>query len=161
MKISTRARYAVMAMVDLAQYNGEFTASTLTAISERQGLSLAYLEQIFLKLRRGGMVVSVRGPGGGYLLSKKSEETYIYDIIKAVEVPIRATRCKGGAHVGCQTAGAQCMTHSLWAGLEEVVEKFLKNTSLSDVLHRTTYGLELFNLEKPKKPYSYAGVRVY
>lgn len=150
-----------MAMVDLAKYNGEFTSSNLTAISERQGLSLAYLEQIFLKLRRAGLVVSTRGPGGGYMLSKKSEETYIYDIIKAVEVPIRATRCRGGPHVGCQVTGTQCQTHSLWAGLEEVVEKFLKNASLEDVLSQTISTVELLSLEKaPSRPYSYAGVRI-
>ena len=150
-----------MAMVDLAKYNGEFTASSLTAISERQGLSLAYLEQIFLKLRRAGLVVSIRGPGGGYMLSKKLEEIYIYDIIKAQEVPIKATRCRGGPHVGCQISGTQCLTHSLWAGLEEVVEKFLKNTSLNDVLSQTISMLELLSFQKPQKPYSYREVRIY
>ena len=147
-------------MVDLAKYNGEFTASSLTAISERQGLSLAYLEQIFLKLRRAGLVVSVRGPGGGYMLFKKSHETYIYDIIKAVEVPIKATQCRG-AHAGCQASGTLCQTHGLWAGLEEVVEKFLQKTSLDDVLYRTVSAHEPLNLEKTPSVYSSVGVRIY
>ncbi len=151
-----------MAMVDLAQYNGEFTASSLTAISERQGLSLSYLEQIFLKLRRAGLVVSNRGIHGGYLLSKKTEEIYIYDIIKAVEVPIKATLCRGGPHVGCKTKGTQCLTHSLWAGLEEVVEKFLQHASLEDILRRQVSGYNFLNLEKaPSRPVVYTGVRIF
>ncbi len=137
MKVSTKAQYAVMAMVDLAKYNGENISSSLTAISERQNLPLAYLEQLFLKLRRADLVKSARGATGGYMLAKKAKETYIYDIIKAVDMPIKATRCSKGSNIGCQPVGARCLTHSLWAELENVVEKFLQNITVHDVLYGT------------------------
>ena len=96
MRLSTKGRYAVMAMVDLAQHGGGEPVS-LAAIAERQSISLSYLEQLFAKLRRGGLVRSVRGPGGGYLLAYHRDQTRIADIILAVDEPIHATRCRPGA----------------------------------------------------------------
>ena len=104
MQLSTKGRYAVMAMTDLAS-QGEGRAVPLAAIAERQQLSLAYLEQLFARLRRGGLVQSVRGPGGGYLLSRSAAETSIADVVVAVDEPLKATRCaghngSGGLHEG-------------------------------------------------------------
>ncbi len=100
MKLSTKGRYAVMAMVDLAAQNSDRPIA-LAEIAERQDISLSYLEQLFAKLRRGGLVASVRGPGGGYRLARPAEETRIADIILAVDEPIRATRCTPGQPHGC------------------------------------------------------------
>src|SRR5438552_1630390 len=101
MRLSTKGRYAVMAMVDLAKHN-EGDPIALAEIAERQEISLSYLEQLFAKLRVAGLVRSVRGPGGGYLLGHAAQETRIADIILAVDEPIRATRCSPGAPVGCR-----------------------------------------------------------
>ena len=101
MRLSTKGRYAVMAMVDLAQHSGGDPVS-LAEIAERQEISLSYLEQLFAMLRKNGLVKSVRGPGGGYLLANDRRETRIADIILAVDEPIRATRCAPGAPVGCR-----------------------------------------------------------
>src|SRR3974390_1727039 len=101
MRLSTKGRYAVMAMVDLAQQaNGN--PVSLAEIAERQEISLSYLEQLFALLRKSGLIKSVRGPGGGYLLARGRNETRIADIILAVDEPIRATRCTPGAPVGCR-----------------------------------------------------------
>ncbi len=96
MKLSTKGRYAVMAMADLAAHGREGRAVPLAEISARQEISLSYLEQLFAKLRRGGLVRSVRGPGGGYRLMRASNETRIADIVLAVDEPLAATRCKSG-----------------------------------------------------------------
>jgi len=110
MRLSTKGRYAVMAMVDLAQHSGGDPVS-LAEIAERQEISLSYLEQLFAMLRKGGLVKSVRGPGGGYLLAHDRAETRIADIILAVDEPIRATRCTPGAPVGCRGNPTRCSTH--------------------------------------------------
>ncbi|HEY5598562.1 MAG TPA: Rrf2 family transcriptional regulator, partial [Kiloniellales bacterium] len=112
MKLSTKGRYAVMALVDLAGQGGNGPIS-LADIAERQEISLSYLEQLFAKLRRGGLVKSVRGPGGGYLLAHTPEETRIADIILAVDEPIRATRCTPGQPFGCRINRSRCVTHDL------------------------------------------------
>ena len=105
MRLSTKGRYAVMAMADLAQHEAGNRPVSLADIAQRQEISLSYLEQLFAKLRRGGLVKSVRGPGGGYRLSRPSEELRIADIIMAVDEPIAATRCKPGSSKGCTDAG--------------------------------------------------------
>ena len=116
MRLSTKGRYAVMAMVDLASHGGEAPVA-LSEIAERQEISLSYLEQLFAMLRRSGLVRSVRGPGGGYLLAFDRSETRIADIILAVDEPIRATRCTPGAPVGCRGNKMRCLTHDLWEEL--------------------------------------------
>src|SRR5258708_31178511 len=116
MRLSTKGRYAVMAMVDLACHsNGQ--PVTLADIAERQEISLCYLEQLFAKLRRGGLVKSVRGAGGGYLLAHDREAIRIGDIITAADEPIRAVRCTPGAAIGCRGDQSRCLTHDLWEEL--------------------------------------------
>jgi Rrf2 family iron-sulfur cluster assembly transcriptional regulator len=136
MKLSTKARYAVMAMTDLVTQASEHGACSLSFISERQGLPLAYLEQIFLKLRKQGLVTSVRGASGGYVLARPANDVRIYDIISAVDLPLKATRCGTNSPVGCQPHGARCLTHDLWEGLGTVVEQYLKGVTLSDVCNK-------------------------
>lgn len=133
MKLSTKARYAVMAMVEMASGNCK-NAISLTYISERQNLSLTFLEQIFLKLRRANLVKSVRGAQGGYLLAHKPEDISIYDIIVSVNEPIKTTRCVGHKDaLGCQPDGARCLTHDLWSHLDSVIKLYLKSVTLNDV----------------------------
>jgi Rrf2 family iron-sulfur cluster assembly transcriptional regulator len=136
MRLSTKGRYAVMAMADLARHGRE-RAVSLAEIAARQEISLSYLEQLFARLRRGGLVKSVRGPGGGYRLAKGAEETWIANIVLAVDEPIRATRCSvNGTPRGCMIAGERCITHDLWAGLGEEIHRYLSSVSLEDVIER-------------------------
>ena len=114
MKLSTKGRYAVMAMVDLARH-AQAKPVSLSDIATRPEISLSYLEQLFARLRREGLVKSARGPGGGYRLAKTAEETKIADIIHAVDEPLRATRCSDSA--GCMHKGERCLTHDLWEDL--------------------------------------------
>lgn len=139
MKLSTKGRYAVMAMVDLAA-NSEGKPVSLAEIAERQEISLSYLEQLFGKLRRGELVKSVRGPGGGYLLSRSTDETRISDIVVAVDEPLRATRCKTGSSVGCRADHGRCLTHDLWEELGNQIHMFLSSVSLADVIARRVLG---------------------
>ena len=132
MKLSTKGRYAVMAMVDLAQFGAD-GPTTLADISGRQEISLSYLEQLFAKLRRGGLVRSVRGPGGGYRLAFPADEIRISDIIHAVDEPIRATRCIPGTATGCVTKHSRCLTHDLWTELGHQIERYLDSVTLEDV----------------------------
>ena len=122
MRLSTKGRYAVMAMADLAAHEAGARPVSLADIAARQEISLSYLEQLFAKLRRGGLVRSVRGPGGGYRLSRAAGEVRVADIIVAVDEPITATRCKSGSPKGCTGHGARCVTHSS-VSLADVVEK--------------------------------------
>ncbi len=133
MKLSTKGRYAVMAMVDLAA-NSEGKPVSLAEIAERQEISLSYLEQLFGKLRRGGLVKSVRGPGGGYLLSRSTDDTRVSDIVVAVDEPLRATRCKADSSVGCRGDNGRCLTHDLWEELGNQIHMFLSSVSLEDVI---------------------------
>jgi Rrf2 family transcriptional regulator, iron-sulfur cluster assembly transcription factor len=138
-KLSTKGRYAVMALVDLAsQSDGRPVA--LADIAERQEISLSYLEQLFAKLRRGGLVRSVRGPGGGYLLARSADETRISDAILAVDEPIRATRCKPGSSAGCRSNKSRCLTHDLWEELGNQIHIFLSSVSLADVCNKRVLG---------------------
>jgi Rrf2 family iron-sulfur cluster assembly transcriptional regulator len=132
MRLSTKGRYAVMAMVDLARRETEAVrAVALADIAARQEISLSYLEQLFARLRRRGLVKSARGPGGGYRLAKGAHETTIADIVHAVDEPLRATRCSAGN--GCMIKGERCLTHDLWADLGERIEDYLASVSLADV----------------------------
>lgn len=136
MKLSTKGRYAVMAMVDLAnQSNGRPIA--LADVARRQEISLSYLEQLFAKLRRRGLVKSVRGPGGGYLLSLAAEDTRISDIVLAVDEPIRATRCTPGSPEGCRANNERCSTHDLWEALGNHIYVFLSSVSIADVCQKS------------------------
>jgi Rrf2 family transcriptional regulator, iron-sulfur cluster assembly transcription factor len=138
-KLSTKGRYAVMAMVDLASHS-KGSPVALADIAERQEISLSYLEQLFAKLRRGGLVKSVRGPGGGYLLAHGTESTRISDIILAVDEPIRATRCQAGSPSGCHSDKSRCLTHDLWEELGNQIHLYLSSVSLGDVCERRVLG---------------------
>ncbi len=136
MRLSTKGRYAVMAMADLARHEVETGAVSLAAIAARQEISLAYLEQLFARLRRAGLVKSVRGPGGGYRLARAAAQTQVAEIIQAVDEPLHATRCEAQTHTGCMASGEQCLTHGLWDALGHVIEDYLSSVSLEDVLER-------------------------
>ena len=139
MRLSTKGRYAVMAMVDLARFSNGAPIN-LADIAERQEISLAYLEQLFAKLRRSGLVKSVRGPGGGYLLAHHRDDTRIADIILAVDEPIHAVRCTPGAATGCRIDRSRCLTHDLWAELSNQIHLYLSSVSLGDVCERRVLG---------------------
>ena len=130
MKLTTKGRFAVTAMIDLAlrQDNGPVT---LAGISERQKISLSYLEQLFGKLRRHALVVSVRGPGGGYCLAKPLTEVSVTDIIRAVDEPIDATQCGG---LGNCHDDRECMTHDLWTNLNTRIYDYLDSVSLGELV---------------------------
>lgn len=136
MRLSTRGRYAVMAMVELAarQEHGAAPARpvSLAEVAQAQALSLAYLEQLFGALRRAGLVASARGPGGGYRLGRTAGAISIAEIVEAVDEPIRATRCEEGTP-GC-LAGRRCPTHDLWAELGAQIRLFLGGVTLADVV---------------------------
>ena len=139
MRLSTKGRYAVMAMADLAYHsNGKPVA--LAEVADRQEISLSYLEQLFGKLRRGGLVNSVRGPGGGYLLARTLEDMRIADIILAVDEPIKATRCNAGSPAGCHSHKGRCLTHDLWEELGNQIYLYLSSVTLADVCDRRVLG---------------------
>lgn len=138
MKLSTKGRYAVMAMVDLAQ-NGAGEPVTLADIAARQAISLSYLEQLFAKLRRAGLVESVRGPGGGYRLAEPSDDIRISEVIVAVDEPIRTTGCKPGTALGCINKSSRCLTHDLWEELGHQIHGYLSSVSLADVCAGRVY----------------------
>ena len=138
MRLSTKGRYAVMAMADLAR-NGADRAVSLAEIATRQEISLSYLEQLFARLRKSGLVKSVRGPGGGYRLAREACETAVAEIVLAVDEPIRATRCVGaGSPKGCMIKGERCITHHLWEDLGQEIHRYLASVSLDDVIQNRT-----------------------
>lgn len=148
MQLSTRGRYAVMALVDLAGRDAAGCACgpvCLAEIAARQQLSLSYLEQLFGKLRRAGLVSSARGPGGGYRLTRSGDEIAIADVIAAVEEPIHATRCEQGSG-GCMaamtsnTGPERCQTHDLWFELGRQIDLFLQAITLADVVNQQVRG---------------------
>lgn len=140
MRLSTKGRYAVMAMADLAAH-GAGGPVRLAEIAARQSISHSYLEQLFSQLRRAGVVTSARGPGGGYSLARSAADTRIADIVLAVDEPIRATRCdalSGGA--GCTGKTERCITHDLWDELGRQIYLFLNGVSLADVVNQRVLG---------------------
>lgn len=139
MKLSTKGRYAVMALVDLAKQARDKPIA-LAEIAERQEISLSYLEQLFAKLRRAGLVKSVRGPGGGYLMGYPSTEMRVSDIILAVDEPMRATRCTPGSPQGCMGLATRCQTHDLWEELSRQIHLFLSSVSVADVVDNNVLG---------------------
>ena len=132
MKLSTKGRYAVTAMLDIAIHNSEGPVS-LSDISARQGISLSYLEQLFGRMRRRGLVASTRGPGGGYSLAHAPDQIAIADIIVAVDENVDATRCGGKAD--CQNQ-ERCLTHELWEDLSDQIHDFLSRISLADAINK-------------------------
>ncbi len=133
MLLSTKGRYAVMAMADIAA-QGDSKPRSLGDVAARLELSLAYLEQLFMKLRRKGLVQSVRGPGGGYVLGRDAYAISICDIMSAVDEPLRMTRCATDDGDGCVSAH-RCNTHFLWDALSHHIEQFLATATLGDVLY--------------------------
>ncbi|MBR0684095.1 Rrf2 family transcriptional regulator [Roseomonas eburnea] len=144
MRLSTRGRYAVMAMVEMAAREGRAEGCiggrpvTLNEIAAAQHLSVAYLEQLFGRLRRAGLVASARGPGGGYRLARPAAEIPISAVVEAADEPIVATRCEEGGP-GC-LAGERCVTHDLWAELGDQIRLFLGGLSLADVVEGKVSG---------------------
>ena len=132
MKLTTRGRYAVTAMLDLALHKDQGPVC-LSDISERQEISLSYLEELFSRLRRGNLVESIRGPGGGYRIVNPLEQVAISDIVKAVNESVDTTQC--GGQKNCHQQG-RCLTHDLWEGLSEQIESFLSGISLQDLIER-------------------------
>jgi Rrf2 family iron-sulfur cluster assembly transcriptional regulator len=132
MELNTKGRYAVMAMADLASQDAR-DATPLPAIAERQQISIAYLEQIFIRLRRAGLVESARGRAGGYRLARPANTIVIADIMSAVEEDTRMTRCRGEDGAPC-LPGHRCLTHNLWEALGAQIAGFLTTVTLQDVL---------------------------
>lgn len=132
MKLGTKGRYAVMAMVDLANRDDR-KPTTLAEIAARQEISLSYLEQLFSRLRRAGLVKSVRGPGGGYKLAFAADSIRVSDVIRAVDETIKTTRCNGATRAGCLRKHSRCLTHDLWEELGHQIQLFLSTITLEDV----------------------------
>ena len=137
MQLTSRGRYAVMAMADLAKNNVKEPTS-LTEISLRQGISLSFLEQLFLRLKKNNLVLSARGPNGGYVLSKSPEEIKLSSIIKAVDEKIKTVKCKKNSKRGCNGKSIKCITHNLWDDLEIHINNFFEKNTLQDILYRET-----------------------
>jgi Rrf2 family iron-sulfur cluster assembly transcriptional regulator len=135
MRLTTKGRFAVTAMIDLALRQGKGPV-TLSGISQRQAISLSYLEQLFGKLRRHEIVESIRGPGGGYSLARGADKVTVADIIIAVDEPLDATQCGGkeNCHGADAATGARCMTHELWATLNERMVNYLDSVTLQDLV---------------------------
>lgn len=132
MRLTTKGRYAVTAMLDLAMHHGNGPI-TLADIAGRQGISLSYLEQLFSRLRKQQLVSSVRGPGGGYTLGRDAAQIFVAQVIAAVDENVDTTRC-GGAH-NCQD-NQQCLTHDLWHDLSDRIYEYLNQISLQDLMNR-------------------------
>ena len=145
MRLSTRGRYAVMALVEMAAREGRSEGCvngrpvTLTDIAAAQQLSVAYLEQLFGRLRRAGLVASARGPGGGYRLARPANAIPIAEVVEAADEPIVATRCEEGGP-GCLGGGTRCLTHDLWAELGDQIRLFLGAMTLADVVDGRVIG---------------------
>ena len=133
MKLTSKGRYAVMALVDLAKFNTRNPVS-LRDISLRQGISLDFLEQIFSKLKRNEIVQSIRGTQGGYILNKKPNEIKLANIFHAVDETVKTVQCKKESKKGCNGKASKCITHNLWDELETHINNFFENKSLEDLL---------------------------
>ena len=134
MKLTSKGRYAVMAMADLAK-NHDPRPVSLNEISLRQGISILYLEQLFLKLKQNRLVSSTRGPHGGYVLSKSPDQIKLSNIISAVDEEVKMLKCNKNSKKGCNGKSVKCITHSLWDELGEHINLFFKQKSLEDVLN--------------------------
>ncbi|SVD99903.1 uncharacterized protein METZ01_LOCUS452757, partial [marine metagenome] len=128
MRLTSKGRYAVMAMADLAKINTD-QPTNLTEISLRQGISISFLEQIFLKLKKNNLVKSSRGPSGGYLLAQSAEEIKLSSIIKAVDERVKTLGCKRESKKGCNGKSTKCITHNLWDDLENHINKFFEDNT--------------------------------
>ena len=146
MKLSSKGRYAVMAMADLAK-NYVKDPTSLTEISLRQGISISYLEQLFLKLRKNNLVKSTRGPSGGYVLTKSPKEIKLISIINAVDEEIKTLKCRKESKRGCNHKSIKCITHNLWDDLEAHINKFFESNTLKDILFKEVRN----NLEELKQ----------
>ena len=135
MKLTTKGRYAVMALADIAKFDQNEPIS-LRDISLRQGISLLYLEQIFLKLKKKNIVVSVRGANGGYVLSKTPKEIKLADIFSAVDEKLKTLNCKKDSKKGCNGKTDKCITHNLWNELEDYINNFFEKKNLSDLIEQ-------------------------
>ena len=135
MKLTTKGRYAVMAMADLALFKDKGPIS-LTEISLRQNISLAYLEQIFLKLKNKNLVRSVRGAKGGYVLQNSPDEVKISNIISAVDEEVRTLNCKKESKKGCNNKSTKCITHNLWDQLDQHINNFFEKVKLQDLVRK-------------------------
>jgi len=136
MRLTTKGRFAVTAMIDVAMH-GRNGPVTLAAVAERQRISLSYLEQLFGKLRRHGLVDSVRGPGGGYQLARDADRVSVEEVIRAVDEPIDATHC--GGRENCHD-DRRCMTHDLWAGLNAHIVHYLQAVTLAELVRKQRTG---------------------
>ncbi|MDA9720810.1 Rrf2 family transcriptional regulator [Candidatus Pelagibacter sp.] len=136
MKLSTKSRYAVMALADIARFKNNHPIS-LRDISIRQGISLVYLEQLFLKLKKNEIVKSIRGKKGGYTLSKTPDEIKISDILSAVEEKVKTIGCQKHSKKGCNGKSAKCITHNLWDELETHINVFFQEKKLGDLINKT------------------------
>ena len=137
MKLTSKGRYAVMAMADLAKINHNKPTS-LSEISLRQGISISFLEQIFLKLKKNKLVYSSRGPTGGYLLSKSPTEIKLSNIIQAVDEKIKTVGCKKESKKACNGKSVKCITHSLWDDLENHINSFFEQNTLNDIVFKVS-----------------------
>ena len=137
MKLTSKGRYAVMAMADLAKNNVKEPTS-LTEISLRQGISLSFLEQLFFRLKKNNLVLSARGSNGGYVLSRSPEEIKLSSIIFAVDEKIKTVKCKKNSKKGCNGKSVKCITHNLWDDLENHIHDFFEKNTLKDILYRET-----------------------
>ncbi len=135
MKLTTKGRYAVMAMADLASYSNKRPIS-LSEISIRQRISLSYLEQLFLKLKKKELVKSVRGSNGGYILVKPASEIKLSNIIFAVDEKIKTLNCKKDSRKGCNHKSMKCITHNLWDDLEQHINSFFEKVKLEDLVNK-------------------------
>ena len=135
MKLTTKGRYAVMAMADLASYSKKKPIS-LTEISIRQNISLSYLEQLFLKLKKRNLVKSVRGSNGGYILQKNPSDIKLSNIIFAVDEKIKTLNCKKDSKKGCNHKSMKCITHNLWDDLEQHINSFFEKIKLEDLIDK-------------------------
>ena len=138
MKLSSKGRYAVMALTDLAKFNSKLPVA-LRDISLRQGISLGYLEQLFLKLKKNKIVKSIRGKKGGYVLNKNVSEVKISDILLAVDEKIKTIGCEKYSKKGCNGRTSKCITHDLWDELGDYINDFFKNKNLGDLINRTKF----------------------
>ena len=136
MKLSSKGRYAVMALTDLAKFNSKDPVA-LRDISLRQGISLVYLEQLFLKLKKNDVVKSIRGKKGGYILSRNASDIKISDIFFAVEEKVKTVGCEKHSKKGCNGRSAKCISHNLWDELEVYINNFFQQRSLSDLINKT------------------------